>query len=477
MVLQAVAKLIYHWIGDASDRRKLGAWLLEPSLWRGYRSGINWSLSKVESFYGASFSRQSFDRSVFVAFIYPIVLFIVSWACGGPTRATKAFELPSEWLWWQRWLLLLWFAVISCIAFWLVKKVHKFDQIDYQFGRLKNQLSKSTIWTLRICLSLSTMMWMHQKYHLWSLDAFMGVMIAITPLAILLACVGIAIVSYFITFCAGYFGFLGVGGQAFGPLAWTMIVGGGVIGIASQYLAKTIVALRLVAGAIVVPLLLVLFDSKYMELAVSLLFFFAVLPLVNGAADYVSLAVSRRLLTTAKTNAALVRHVVYDIILAFMFLTLLTFVLTIAVIIYNLFSFYLFHEGTFFLVFMQSARSTPASGGLAVTVMLTSTLVPTFAHLLIVLMALFLRPLPGRSKISKFLTSEADLSTTVRYGIIAYLLTAFLLGLSALIMAMYGLWFLVVFFTGGSFGQFLFSIAFTTWLLADAFTTWMLAYP
>ena len=84
-----------------------------PRLGR-YRNGIEGALGRVDRFFGEKhFGWRALNMCWFIAFIYPLVLFIGTWAAGGPHTLGVLELLPASFHWALRWIFVMGYALFG----------------------------------------------------------------------------------------------------------------------------------------------------------------------------------------------------------------------------------------------------------------------------------------------------------------------------------------------------------------------------
>ena len=135
----------------------------------------------------------------------------------------------------------------------------------------------------------------------------------------------------------------------------------------------------------------------YMVFLIGMLVFLVLLPLLNAVLDFLSLGISRGLLSHAlRGNPGLGRiggHIFLDVVLATIFLFLLAAVLPFVLEGLNqIFGWVVVN----WREYLAKASSDPLGEGLVVTGMLVTTLIPTFLHLCVMVGILICSLVPRR---------------------------------------------------------------------------------
>ena len=423
-ILGVIAGLLYRLLDDPDDRKTIGRWLECTAILDKYKSGVLWGLGKLQGYYGTPFSYRAFNRSVSLAIAYSIFLFSLAWALDGP-RGIAHFQLPADWEDWQRYLMLA--ALITFFA-----GVVGFIQISERLAsHILGQWGLPGKWADIVHVILITAL----------VSSAFGAFVVVgkfgSSFTVIFMVMGIAVVAikleriFTILFTALIWGVLLL---LFGALGE---------GTAFHGVREGTTAAR-----------------DFYNGALLLLFIF-VLPAVNGFADYISLGVSRKLLSSGHSPGKLARHVCYDTVLAFIFLVALATLLLVAMTglektVHSEPALKFDWEP-----YVDAARRNAWSSGLMVTLMLCSTLVPTIAHLLIASIGLVLEPLPFRRSVAALLTTGSAPRTSHKIAAVAYLMTGAVAGLAGLSAALCGIWWLIDFLTDETVGGHVDGI--TTW--------------
>lgn len=133
-------------------------------------------------------------------------------------------------------------------------------------------------------------------------------------------------------------------------------------------------------------------------------YFLVFLPFINGIFDYISLAISRKLsyrILKKRSFKTILIHIAIDLFLA---IILLVFLISFIVIGTGLFDIYINSPDRQFdtqkIINITYQRPLSLDGGLWVTVMIFSTLIPTLVHVLMALSGIFTFLTPERIRIN-----------------------------------------------------------------------------
>lgn len=450
-ILSAIAAILYVIINDPEDRGAIAAWLERAPLWEGYRRGVGWGLERLERFYGGSFSPRAFDRCFLIASYYPIILYVAAWVVGSSAAPLDEFQLPKDSSWWQRLIALFVFLclVVSTAAlFWKRDWIN--NAVQEMALRLRDWsgLSRKGGWI------------------------FFGAAVSVAGVFAYLA-----VDHWFLASVVALAGFFSIIRRAAVSIALLVVLTAMILSIQVDFtylVILSIVLFLIIANEVgsvfffiffvlvLITILSTVFEIGQYGVIVGWAFFMVLLPFVNGVADYLSFGVSRKLLQAVADDAdhwRLARHVGYDITLAFIFLFLLAGILLSGTAFYAQQVVSWVDADIAWQPFLQAARDDPFGGGLPVTVMLFSTLIPTFAHLLVAAVAILVRPLPGQHMIMAWLAVEGEIQTSRKIGAVAWMMTAVIGGLAGLSAVGYGVWTLFSFLTGDTIGDYLYAYA------------------
>ena len=244
-------------------------------------------------------------------------------------------------------------------------------------------------------------------------------------------------------FFVSFYGQVSRGMEA-GALMMIAFAAGTVFTVRKSSIAGSISVTAFPVGALVacVGLIVFTFNSNVRNLALTILIFFTILPVINAAVDWISWGVSRylgmKIINLKNINLMeMISHLIIDIILAIVLLFLLALIIVISFEIVN-FLFHFFH-GTEVAVDIRKvaeAASIEPWGvdGLWLTLMLLTTIIPTALHLSLSVYGLLTI---GHNNLRKYVlnlisdsASHSDLAKASMYFSANYLISIFIVFLT-----------------------------------------------
>ncbi len=321
-------------LNDPPSRAELIVQLEAPSWFTGYRRRIERLGETVDAVFGRSW-RSTYERSLQIAFVYPIALFALAWLLGGSGRLGEISLLPKDHGSVRRVFDLLVIAAIAGAFVRVVHNRHRFEaRLRSRFGPASGDRTSGTAGLLPLALAS-------------------------------VAIVGLGGVAFAVIAAVAIFG------TVVGAGAVAVAVLGTVVGTAAVFAA--VVAAAALAGA--------------GEFAMIYGIFYLLLPTLNAAFDCLSWIVTRWFIERAKDVKAggdgvlfLMGALAADIAFALVCVIGLTLALPVALELVNL----ALRSGGLAPVpwraMVETATRQPLTDGLLVTGMLATTLVPTMIH-------------------------------------------------------------------------------------------------
>ena len=152
-VLTALGAGYAYYIGarkkELADPASLEAWLLnlaDSLRMARYHNGIGHALDRVDGFFGEKpFGWRALTTCWLIAFVYPLMLFMLTWAAGGPHTLGVLELLLEDWNLVARWGFVVGYAVYGYILFLLARHVEAVDEwlgdrLDWLFERFLGQI-------------------------------------------------------------------------------------------------------------------------------------------------------------------------------------------------------------------------------------------------------------------------------------------------------------------------------------------------
>lgn len=379
-------------------------WLENPPLLRLYRGVLRAVLRRLQEVVGTPFTNRSLSFNTNLAVFYSFAAFLVIWVFTGSGRV-GTYEILDEHLSpGSRFITLMLFSGLVILT---VRILTKPIRVRRRISRIRTFIARLFIFApaLSIAILLPRQWLLHVRpTKLLETALILGLAGTLSGAILGLACSRkgarkgygpVVFAATYITLVCGASAtsaimqfhalplYVSIPAIAAGPLA-----GGAVVlilrtvGGAWTYLLNIV----LVAATVVVkhtePTLIGMDDVSS-----TLLYFFVLLPSANGLLDWLSLSTSRalakRMLTTDRITT-IVGHIFVDLIAAFLVLAMLVVVLVAGTTLYDR---YVVREAAFVIPvasLIDATRAHPLGrDGLWVTVMLFSTLVPTFCHMVL----------------------------------------------------------------------------------------------
>ena len=356
---------------DPESVRRIHKVIAESRPQRAYTDMLSWILRRVDDVFGSRLLHlHAFAVCLVFAFIYPVLLLVLSWLISGKSSFGQSNALPAGWPFWQRLLFVLilgiWAAGITTFCSSAGKILNWVSLPLKQTSHVGNLLTRVS------CILLGI-----------SAAAGAG-MVAVTIAAA--GAISVAVAA-------------AVAGRA----AATFTAPGkglGAVAIAGEFA---------IAGAIVGASAISIAHTDNPESMV-LFLFISSLPLLNALFDFISWLVSRWLLGYIASEKArfmvVFCHGLLDLFLALVFLVLLA--LSLGFMIESV-TLYTGHDGKFdWRAHVNEAVDDPLGAGMLVTLMLGSTLLPTIAHFVIAGLALVTRGMPWHRWLKRELSAALE---------------------------------------------------------------------
>jgi len=351
-----------------------------------YQSGAAWLLRSLHKLYGRAESFQAFSVSLLLAYLYPLLFFILAYSYFDGTNLFSGKELlPKQYSYYHYLIPFLLFISIMIFIF-----IHFFDSFLGSFSKKTNSWLEFSFKIL-ISLIFSLLVWIYfDKNIIFSLGIFALAYIGMIPAILFLALI---LTSYWVT----KIGF-DIKSEIFS----------GFWGLVFLYALLIKTKIKVVFLASISYVIWSIGENIYHKNYISSfiqIFFYILLPSVNALLDWLSWWVSRFFLEkTAQlgvTVLVIVRDVVLDFGVAVLFMLALCLLLPAGAIALD--SLYVdwidtkagVHAQTGWQEYAMLARDDPWGKGIMVTLMLVTTLIPTLLHIVMGLMAFFIHSFKG----------------------------------------------------------------------------------
>lgn len=323
-------------------------------------------LRRLSRWFGPSWSFKAFDRSLALAFIYPLLVVLVAWALGGPFRLgldamdSDSASVPN----FLRWIFVVGLpAFLVAQVYWARLVLVATRAVAARFDSLASRLDGSRVASVVVFTSRASL-------ALGSGAAGASVM------AFAAIGTGLALGAVVPDFLRA-------------AIVWTVAC---IAGLALMFGIRFALIVAFVAFvASVASIVGVVFDNTAAGSAVgaAMLPLLVVVPVLNSVFDFMSWLASRRLFmrlarrgpTTGQLLLRTIGHVALDAGLAVVFLVGLAVVLPAGMALYSHAILAVGAEAGFpWRDYLGAAGAEPWGAGLAVTAMLVTTLVPTLLH-------------------------------------------------------------------------------------------------
>ena len=371
------------WIEQLVDNQDIELWrdkLQDSSRTSQYLKTLDYSLKKLDSFFGAdAFGWKSFGMCYLIASVYPILVVIFWWVLSGYSQFGVIQLLPEGWGLSYRLCFLLGSIVFFYSLFLVLNKKERINRYLLLLeGKLTKRISQKVSSNMKILglkslvggVTFGVLFLMTKSIAFSFAGAIAGAIAFSSVISFALLGTGAAIVAFGVNFIAGsVIAFLG----AF-YFAITFI-------FAISRIRALIIS---VSMAFVIMLVSAGWSGIILQEYVAVVIFAVLLPIANGLFDFLSWGISRIL------GRHLLRHpdkyhavflVVIDILSAVLLLTGLIVALVLLVEILNVIASAQVQSEVMDLESqIVTAIDLPFGQGLWITVMLVSTLIPTFLH-------------------------------------------------------------------------------------------------
>jgi len=365
-----------------------------------YKKYLSSALDWLDERIGESLTWKAFSFHVGMALIYAIGLFAVSWAMGGSGSIGELEVFSNHIPVWQR-LGLLALLGVSFLG------VFKHQAVDHfiEAALTKKLPEKYARWAYRSFIAILMIV-----FAVWqgAYSVFLLSLVALySPTAAVVGAFAFTVAGKFavsVTFAIAFVLIAAVVGAFAFTSIFTFavsVVGAGAFTAASTTLVsvekKILRRFNFYSFSLIFLFLLgIHFEFSFLEPnrdLVTNLFFLVFLPYLNGVLDFISFWISRSLgrkILAAKHGWEAIQQISWDALAAFLLLSALVFGITFSVALFNL---WIARQPELMVnlqELMQHAKEAPfGANGLWLTVMVFSTLLPTFLHLVMALIAFF----------------------------------------------------------------------------------------
>jgi len=375
---------------DPKVRAKLAKRLREPAFERQYREFLAWGLQVLDRLFGDKLlGLRAYGVCLTLALVYSMALFVVGWAIGGPGGIGSLQTLPEDWPVWRGGLGL----AIMLVAAWLIHWVFRhgstwMEKIEGWMIRrgIPPMLVNGMLRLLGAVMIYACAWWLIGNVR-WAGLVFAVVIVlgaASVPAVLLILSMGWS------------FAYLSMG---------KLFIAAGTLGLSLIFLSSFIIergGFVMVLGALFLGIGFNQFSGQFdAEIAANTTLFWVFLPLANALLDWLSWAISRALgreILRRQSWATVLKHGLLDAVLAVVLLVLLAMLLAAGIESVNLW--FAGHDSkppVDAVRLLAGAREQPfGPGGLWVTMMLVSTLIPTLLHVFSLCLALLTRLTPDR---------------------------------------------------------------------------------
>lgn len=367
-----------------------------------YLGYLEKGLNELENWFGAPCSAKALTISTFFAIIYTISFFVISWVTGRSGKIGTIHVLPDSLHVVGRFLFVVLFFLPLMIRLRLIK-------IDLGFQKLLCKKIPPEIvrlvcrfWCVALFAFITTSLEnscipLFVLFVVYSPAATIAVTfaVAVKDTGIIAGAFTCAVAFALAFAIAGTLTDIGAVAVAFAIAGASTIAGlvATVVAVVQNkfrwvYISCLFIILLLFVG--------LFFELGFLEInstLVSYLFFLIILPFINGFFDFVSFGISRFLgkkMLKDRTLKAFLWHFAFDFSLAVVFLSLLVFGISFGLELFNT----LIVKTPDLMIdspnLIEHARKDPfGPDSFWVTLMLFSTLVPTFAHLVITFLGVY----------------------------------------------------------------------------------------
>ncbi|MEP0456512.1 MAG: hypothetical protein ABJO97_25720 [Roseibium sp.] len=379
------------------DRRDIRGSLEKDSVLDRYLDWLSWFNDRLDAFFNLNTDtsgrlshgsyRACFWRCLSIAYVYPLVVYLIAWICGARPEIGGIELLPLLPLWWQRLgfatLLLLIGSGASLYARYISRKENLITRFIRLIFKIKNTKSHSINIYITYFSGL-IISYLFVNYFLdtfFDVDKFFGVGVFAFAISVLVAVAftGTATLPRTIAFAYTVVIAGAVAGSFAGGYA------DGVAGTFASDIAITVAIAFAIAG--VFPVFL----------------FLGALPLTNAALDMLSLLATRYFLKRAQSHPGglksylwLILDLLADFLAAFFCLVLLAMLLPNVTVLFNILMAFIDGPQIDWEGYLSAAMHDPTGDGLFVWLMLLTTLAPTLVHLTLGLSAAFMALVPGK---------------------------------------------------------------------------------
>jgi hypothetical protein len=365
-----------------------------------YKNSLQKVLDKLDTWMGEPFSAKALNINTGLAVFYAIFLFIISWAGGGSGNIGTIPVLPESFSILQRFGFLL-VLISSMFALLYHKKIDSWAKTFIRKKLVRKKSKKAVTFRISPVLILTlglTISVLFVSKHITVLFVaaavvafmFIGILYGVTFITVTRAFAvsfAIAVTAVVRSVVASSFPTIGTV-ISFGLYAVPLI--------ASHFLYKKMrkrIYSLLYGYSIFLLIFLFVGLSFYLKFLkvndklFSYLFFMILLPFINGFLDYISLGISRclgRKILKKNRIWCILLHLGIDIVAAIVLLGCLVLILSAGIEAFNI---YVVKDKQIMInlaELIQTARNNPlGADGFWITIMLFSTLFPTFVHFMV----------------------------------------------------------------------------------------------
>ncbi len=346
-------------LANKHDRARIRKWISYP-LHERYKLALRHSLKKTSLLYGSShFGPVSLFRCLTIALLYPMILLAATWTVSGQASAGSIHIIPSSNSWFSRLLLIPGFIAISFCTYYLLAVINKLSK-SAQRKESTNNFSKSA----KFRRFRSTIQLVIARYKAYFIVSLIFVLY-------------FAMNAYVSTL---------TGDSMFSFALATTTMG---VLIANFLTNSLLLRMLIILTILPVSFWISYADNSYYGGSAAgiaiLLTILIVLPIVNGIGDFISIGCSRLLFTYMTKSRAkyhiIASHIFLDVLIACICLA------SLAAASGFLLGYIteLTHDSSSAIPFewrkhIEQWTQDPFGNGLMVSLMLLSTIAPSFLH-------------------------------------------------------------------------------------------------
>lgn len=382
-----------------------------PSFGTYYQTYLQKGLEKLKEWLDTPFSSKALSINTLFATLYAISFFAVSWIIGSSGKIGTISILSESLSTIERISIVLLIVLLFVLAIYVICKD---KYVNYGEIELKISSVLAFLVSRLTCIVLIISVALVSKFY------------------ILLILLPISLFSPAFTFTVLGAVAVAVVGTGVGAGAYAVVGAGAVVGAVTVTVkAKRKLFLSLYTFNIFIICLVMVglsLGGKFVEInseIVAFSFFAIILPFFNGFMDFVSLGISRILSKKIyedikhETYKAFVLHFAIDLAAAVLLLVFLVFAVCFGTQLFNIFVAKKPELAIDLPGLIQSAKQAPfGPDGFWITLMLLSTLVPTFAHFVIAFagtFTIFITPKKLRKKLADLLEQKRNALPALYY--------------------------------------------------------------